>query len=229
MRVLKGAAVLGLALACGPLCIGSPAHAASDGPAGWLELNAGADGAAYRLTPGGSVHWPVDVLVRGGRATSLEVALEEGPASTELLRSFLAVELRACSEPWVQDVCGAGERVLLDRTALDSSGGVRADLMEPGTAVSDGGYVLLTASLAGDAPREIQGTSTQIVLGFHGAGDDPGSGVSDDAGTEPPAHSSGPASDRLASTGARLGAFTLLGLLAVAAGFGLARLRAAGT
>ena len=227
MRVTKWAAVPVTALACGLLCSGGPANAAPDDPVAWLELSAGADGAAYRLEPGGSVHWPVDVQVRGEQARSLEVSVEEGTAATELLRSFLAAELRACSEPWVGNECGAGERVLLERTALNSSGGVRADLMEPGTAVSGGGYVLLSVSLAKDAPREIQGTATEIMLGFRGAGDAPDNGFPNDSGTEPPARSSVPPSDRLAETGARLGAFTLLGLLAVAAGFGLARFRAA--
>lgn len=223
----KGSAVAALLLAGALFFPGTSAYAAPEDQTGWLELHAGADKATYRLTPGGSAHWPVDVHVRGQPAVFLEVGLEEGADPDDVLRRHLAVRLQACTEPWVDNRCGAGQRVLLERAALESAGGVRADLMPAGAAVSAGDYVLLTAWLAEDVPQEVQGTATQIVVGVHAGGDHPGAGPTDDMGTGPPGESSGPLAGPLADTGARLGAFTLLGLLAVAVGFGLARLRAA--
>ena len=223
----KGCVVAALLLAGALVFPGTSAYAAPDDGTGWLELHAGEDKATYHLTPGGSAHWPVDVHVRGQPAVFLEVGLEEGADPDDVLRRHLAVRLQACTEPWVDDRCGAGQRVLLERAALDSSVGVRADLMPADAAVSAGDYVLLTAWLADDVPQEVQGTATQIVVGVHAAGDHPGAGPADDVGAGPPGESSGPLAGPLADTGARLGAFTLLGLLAVAVGFGLARLRAA--
>ena len=182
----------------------------------------------HSLTPGASVHWPVDVRVPGEPATVLEVALQVDPGASDLLKRFLSVELRACTQPWVQGQCAAGETVLMQRTALGSADGVRGNLMEPGVAVADGAHVLLTASLAEDVPREVQGSGTQIALLVQGSGDDAGHGFAGDAGSGGiPGQPAGPPSGSLADTGARLGGFALLGLLAVAAGLGLARLRAA--
>lgn len=205
----------------------APAFAAQTDPSGWLELDAGTGSAMQRLTPGESVHWTVDVHVRGEAATSLEMALPPSSAS-DLLRGFLSVELRVCSEPWAQDQCGSGERVLLQRTPLTAAEGLRTSLKEPGTSASSGSYMLLTATLAEDAPREVQGRSTQILVRVDASGDDPGAGVPDEAGTgAPPGLPDAPSPASLADTGARLGGFALLGLVAVAVGFGLARLRAA--
>lgn len=207
----------------------SPASAAETNPSGWLELNAGPDSAMQRLTPGESVHWPVDVHVRGEVATSLESALLPA-AAPDLLRGFLSVELRTCSEQWVQDRCGPGQRVLMQRTPLTAAEGLQASLKEPGSSVSSGSYVLLTATLAENAPPEVQGRSTQILVRVDGSGDDPGTGVPDEPGIDgPPGLPAGPQPAWLADTGARLGGFALLGLLAVALGFGLARLRATGS
>lgn len=214
-------------LACGLGATGPAAVAAPDEPSGWVELSAGPGSGMHNLGPGDVAHWPVDVSVRGEAATSLEVSLHTEPASSGLLHEFLSVELRACSRPWVHNRCEAGQRVLLERTAFKEAGGLRVDLTEPGASPPAGGYVLLTASLASDVPQEIQGSATHIVVGFHGSGDDPGNGLTDDKATGTFPGSSPPQSAALAETGARLGGFTLLGLLAVVTGFGLARLRAA--
>ncbi|MCP1412218.1 hypothetical protein [Paenarthrobacter sp. A20] len=203
------------------LLLGAAPAVAADGEAsGWLELDAGPAGQVHRLTPGGSADWAVDVHVRGEPATSLDVGLQSEPASTEVLRDFLSVELKACSQPWEGSSCAEGQRVLLGRTSLDTAGGVQVDLMEPGSAESTNAYVLLTATLAEDVPREVQGSRTQIVVGVHGSGDDTG-------GPGFPGNPAGPSSGILADTGFRLGGFALLGFGAVAAGFGLARLRGA--
>ncbi|SEJ79807.1 hypothetical protein SAMN04487917_11417 [Arthrobacter sp. yr096] len=218
----------------------APAVAADGEPSGWLELDAGPAGEVHRLTPGGSADWAVDVTVHGEPASSLEVGLRPEPAASEVLRDFLSVELRACSQPWNGGSCPGGQRTLMDPTALASAEGVRVDLLEPGTSSATTAHVLLTATLAVDAPREVQGSRTQIVVGVHGSGDgaggagNGGGGDDGDGGAGPggnagsgafPGNPTGPSSGLLADTGARLGGFALLGLLAVAAGFGMARLR----
>ena len=228
MRRPNRGSVLGLILGCGLSAFGTSAFASSAEPSAWLELDAGPGSAMHSLTPGGSAQWPVNVHVRGEPATNLEVTLRTEPAATDLLGSFLSVELHACSQPWVQGRCGAGERVLMERTALGAAGGLRADLMAPGSLVSEGAYVQLTAFLAEGVPREVQGSRTQIVVLVHGSGDDAGNGLPVDAGTGSlPGQPAGPPSGNLAITGARLGGCAFLGMLAVAVGFGLARLRAA--
>ncbi len=223
------------------LLLGTPPAVAADGEAsGWLELDAGPAGQVHRLAPGGSADWAVDVHVRGEPATSLEVGLQSEPAATEVLRDFLSVELKACSQPWEGSSCAEGQRVLLGRTSLDAAAGLQVDLMEPGSAESTKAHVLLTATLAEDVPREVQGSRTQIVVGVHGAGDDTGgagagggngsggAGSGGNAGSGGfPGNPAGPSSGILADTGFRLGAFALLGAVAVSAGFGLARLRGA--
>ena len=213
--------VPGLLLASALLGLSAPASASE--PSGWLELNAGPAGSVHRLTPGGSAHWPVDVVVRGEPATALDVELQPEPGAPDVLRGFLTVELRACAQPWVLDVCESGPRVLVPRTALNAAEGLRADLMEPGNSLSDRAYVLLTATLAEDVPREVQGTRTRILVGVYGSGDDAGTGPSGDPDRQP----GGTPPGSLADTGARLGGYALLGLLAVAVGVGLSRLRAA--
>lgn len=202
-----------LILACGLMIPAAPALGAQQEPSGWLELDAGPAGQVHRLTPGGSADWAVDVRVGGEEAAALEVELQPD-GTPEVLREFLSVELRACAQPWVDGVCAEGQRTLMPRTALNSATGARVDLMQPGSSLSDGAHVLLTATLAEDVPREVQGSRTGIVVGVHGSGD----------GTAQPA---GPPSGSLADTGARLGGWALLGLFAVAAGFGFARLRGA--
>ncbi len=221
----SGGPVLGLVFACVLVGLYAPAPASAASEAsGWLELDAGSS--VYRLTPGESTHWPVDVHVRGEPATSLEVTLQAEPAAADLLGKFLSVELRACSRPWVHGQCPAGQTVLVQRTALSSAEGVRTDLMETGTSVSGGAHVLLTASLADEVPLEVQGSRTQILVGVHGSGDDAGNGFGDAGTGGPPGQLTGPPAGMLADTGARLGGAALLGLLAVAVGYGLARLRA---
>ncbi|VXB77839.1 conserved exported hypothetical protein [Arthrobacter sp. 9AX] len=219
--------VLGLILTFGLSGFGVPAVAASEVPSGWLEVTAGPGNAMHNLAPGGSAQWPVDVQVPGERATILQVALHSGSAASGSLRNFLSVEVRACSEPWVQGQCGVGERLLLGRTPLSAAEGLQASLLEPGSADADSAHVVLTVFLADDVPAEVQGSSTQITVGVHGSGDDAGTGLTDGAGPGSlPGKPAGPPSNSLADTGARLGGFALLGLLAVAVGFGLARLRA---
>ena len=226
MRRRSRGPVLAVILACGMGGLAAPASAASAEPSGWLEVTAGPGSAMHSLTPGGSAQWPVDVHVRGEPATILELTLQTQPGASSLLKRFLSVELQACSRPWVQGRCGAGQRVLLERTALAGTGSTRVDLTEPGLSAG-AAYVLLTATLADDVPREVQGSATQIVLLVQGSGDDAGNGFPGSAGTGgPPGQQAGPPPGSLADTGARLGGFALLGLLAVAVGFGLARLRA---
>ncbi|MFK0006396.1 hypothetical protein ACIQTZ_05025 [Paenarthrobacter sp. NPDC090520] len=87
---------------------------------------------------------------------------------------------------------------------------VLAQLENPSPVSSTSTYVLVTASLANDAPLEVQGTKTRLVVGVHGAGDDPGGA---------------PPSGFLSDTGAKLAGFALLGALAVGAGFALSGLR----
>ncbi|ASN18780.1 hypothetical protein CGK93_02970 [Arthrobacter sp. YN] len=206
--------------------------AAGSDPSGWLELDAGPAGQVHRLTPGGSADWAMDVNVRGEPAASLEVGLKSEPAAADVLRDFLSVELQSCSEPWSGGSCAGGHRVLMHRTSLSSVGGVRVDLMGPGNSESSNAHVLLTATLAEDVPREVQGSRTQIVVGFHGSGDGDGAGAGGGAGSGGnagsggfPGNPTGPSSGALPDTGFRLGGFALLGFVAVAAGFGLARLR----
>jgi hypothetical protein len=231
VRIAAVAAILPLGAA--------PAVAAEGEPSGWLELDAGPAGEVHRLTPGGSADWALDVTVHGEPASSLHVGLQPEPAASEVLRGFLSVELRACSQPWDGGTCPGGQRTLMDPTALTSAEGVRVDLLEPGTLLATHAHVLLTATLAEDAPREVQGSRTQIVVGVHGSGDSAGGpgnggGGGDGAGSGGnagsgafPGNSTGPSSGLLADTGARLGGFAFLGFLAVAAGFGMARLRSA--
>lgn len=161
-------------------------------PSGWLELDAGPAGQAYQLTPGGRAEWAVDVHVRGEPASALEVWLEPGPVAPEdqVLRDHLSVELQACSQPWVDGACAVGHQSLLGSTPLADAEGERVELLEPGSGDSTGMYVLLTAALAGDAPPEVQGTRTHIVLGFHGAGDDLGGAGS--GGDDGSSNSAGP-------------------------------------
>ncbi len=213
--------------AFGLIGLAAPAAAASEEPAGWLELTAGPGTAMQSLTPGGTATWPVDVHVRGEPATELEVTLASERAASDRLRKFLSVELQACSQPWVQGQCGPGERLLLQRTPLNAAEGLQASLLEPGSSEPIGDYLLLSASLAEDVPVEVQGSATEIAVRVRGSGDDAGAGLTEDAGTGSlPGQSVGPPSGDLADTGARLGGFAVLGLLAVAVGFGFARLRA---
>ncbi|MCU1567194.1 MAG: hypothetical protein JWQ56_2131 [Pseudarthrobacter sp.] len=221
---------MGLVLACGLAAFGAPAFAAPAEPSGWLEVTAGPGTAMQSLTPGGTAMWPVDVHVPGEPATELEVTLETEPAASDLLRKFLSVELRACSQPWVQGQCGSGERLLMKRTSLSAADGLQASLLEPGSSLSGGACVLLSASLAEDVPVEVQGNATQIAVLVRGSGDDAGTGPAEVAGAGSiPGQFAGPPSGSLADTGAKLGGFAVLGLLAVAVGFGVARLRTAST
>lgn len=197
----------------------APAAAAEGDAAGWLELDAGPAGEVHQLTPGGSADWAVDVTVHGEPAGSLEVGLVPESAAPEVLREFLSVELRACSQPWDGSSCPGGQRTLMESTALASAEGVRVDLLEPGTSSAAEAHVLLTAILAEDSPREVQGSRSEIVVGVHGSGEDARGGF--------PANPAGPSSGVLADTGARLGGFALLAVAAVAAGFGLSRLKGA--
>lgn len=217
-------------IASGLIGLAAPASAASEEPAGWLELTAGPGTAMQSLTPGGSAQWPLNVHVWGEPATKLEVALKTEREASDLLRNYLSVELRACSQPWAQGQCGPGERLLMPRTPLRAAEGLQASLLGPGSSETSGAYLLLTASLAEDVPVEVQGRATQIAVQVRGSGDDAGTGLAEDAGTgSAPGQSAGPPSGSLADTGARLGGFALLGLLAVAVGFGVARLRAGWT
>jgi len=204
-----------------------PAHA-EEGPSGWLELDAGPAGEVHRLTPGGTADWVVDVHARGEGAGLLEVWIQPietaGPESESRLRNFLSVQLRSCEQPWNGGMCASGERSLLEPTDLNLAEGLRLDLMKDGSSWSNGSYVLVSAALAEDVPAEFQGSRTQIVLGVHGSGDavgDPGPGAVTARPGGPPS------SIGLADTGARLGGAAMLGVLAVAAGFALARLRGA--
>lgn len=229
MAGLLGALMLGAA----PVAPAVAATVAADNhPSGWLELNAGPAGKVHRLTPGGSADWAMAVNVRGEPAASLYVVLKDGPAATDVLRDFLSVELQSCAQPWSGGSCADGHRVLMHRTPLNSTGGVRVDLMGHGNSGPANAHVLLTATLAEDVPREVQGSRTQIVVGFHGSGDGDGAGAGGGAGPGGnagsggfPGNPAGPSSGALADTGFRLGGFALLGFVAVAAGFGLARLR----
>ncbi|MET4540114.1 hypothetical protein ABIE37_001895 [Arthrobacter bambusae] len=233
---------VGMAGLLGVLMLGAapaaPAVAAAVGAdsdaSGWLELDAGPAGQVHRLTPGGSADWAMDVSVRGEPAASLEVGLTSEPGATDVLRDFLSVELRSCAQPWNGGSCADGHRVLMHRTSLNSVGGVRVDLMDPGNSEPANAHVLLTATLAEDVPREVQGSRTQIIVGFHGSGDGEGNGAGAGGGAGSggnagsggvPGNPAGPTSGALAETGFRLGGFAFLGVVAVAAGFGLARLR----
>lgn len=205
-----------------------PAHA-EEGPSGWLELDAGPAGEVHRLTPGGRADWAVDVQARGEGAGLLEVWIQPtetaGPDSESRgLRDFLSVQLRSCEQPWNGTTCASGERSLLEPTDLNLAEGLRIDLMKDGSTWSNGSYVLVSAALAEDVPAEFQGSRTQIVLGVHGSGDAAG-GPSPGAVTARPGGP--PSSIGLADTGARLGGVAMLGVLAVAAGFALARWRGA--
>lgn len=192
--------VLGLVLAGTLAGLGPPANAASEEPTGWVELTAGPGTAMHNPTAGGSAMWPVDVHVRGEPGTELELVLEPEPAASDLLR----------------------------KSPLNAADGLQVSLLEPGSSVSDGAFVLLTAFLAQEVPSEVQGSRTQIAVRVHGSGDDAGTRLADDAGAGSlPGQPAAPPSASLANTGARLGGFAVLGLLAVAVGFGLARLRAA--
>ncbi|BCW04361.1 hypothetical protein NtRootA1_04990 [Arthrobacter sp. NtRootA1] len=204
-----------------------PAHA-EEGPSGWLELDAGPAGEVHRLTPGGTADWVVDVHARGEGAGLLEVWIQPtetaGPESESGLRDFLSVQLRSCEQPWNGTVCASGERSLLEPTDLNLAEGLRIDLMKDGSTWSNGSYVLVSAALAEDVPAEFQGSRTQIVLGVHGSGD----AVGDPSPGAVTARPGGPPSSiGLADTGARLGGAAMLGVLAVATGFALARLRGA--
>ena len=169
----------------------------------------------------------MDVRVAGEPATTLDVALEVDPGASDLLKRFLSVELRTCPQQWIQGRCAAGETMLLQRTSLNRADGVRVDLTEHGVSVAGGAHVLLTAILADNVPREVQGSGTQLTLRVHGSWEDAGDGSTGPAGSgASPGQPAGPPSGSLADTGARLGGFACLGVLAVAVGFGLARLRA---
>ncbi|YCH06215.1 hypothetical protein ACTAQJ_13925 [Arthrobacter sp. alpha11c] len=205
-----------------------PAHA-EEGPSGWLELDAGPAGEVHRLTPGGRADWAVDVQARGEPAGLLEVWIQPtetaGPDSESRgLRDFLSVQLRSCEQPWNGTMCASGERSLLEPTDLNLAEGLRIDLMKDGSTWSTGSYVLVSAALAEDVPAEFQGSRTRIVLGVHGSGDAAGD-PSPGAVTARPGGP--PSSIGLADTGARLGGAAMLGVLAVASGFALARLRGA--
>ncbi|MFF1829282.1 hypothetical protein [Paenarthrobacter sp. NPDC058040] len=207
----------------------TPGSSRDGQPSGWLELDAGPAAQAHQLTPGGTARWAVDVKVRGEPASALEVWLEPGAVENgeQLLREHLSIELQACAQPWTDGTCAGGLQELLDPTPLADAEGARVQLEDPGPGGSTGTYVLLTAALADDAPREVQGTRTRIILGVHGAGDDPGSSSSPPNQTGPGHAGEAPPSGFLANTGAQLGGFALLGVLAVGAGFGLARMRGA--
>ncbi|WP_426005709.1 hypothetical protein ACPFL9_02800 [Paenarthrobacter sp. NyZ202] len=210
----------------------APAHAltsdrqpAREEPSGWLELDAGPAGKVHRLTPGGTADWAVAVGVRGEPATALELRLEPGAG---ILRDYLSVTLRTCGQPWDEggpagSTCGAGEDTVLESTALREAEGTRLDLLgetsraASGSPLPDTTYVLLTAALAVDAPKDVQGTRTSIVIGVFGSGDDPGGAAARKPGQAP--------SGSLADTGARLGGFLLLGVLAVVGGFAASRWR----
>ncbi|MFJ4171715.1 hypothetical protein ACIPY3_19600 [Paenarthrobacter sp. NPDC089714] len=217
-------------------------------PSGWLEVDGGPAGQVHQLTPGGTAHWAVDVKVQGEPASALEVWLEPGSVAAEeqMLRDHLSVELQACGQPWVDGACAGGLQELLEPTALADAEGARVQLEEPGPAGSPGTYVLVTASLANDAPQEIQGKKTRLVLGVHGAGDDlggagsggedgpPGGAGSGGDGSggdsanhpaEPGQGTQAPPSGFLSETGTKLAGFALLGVLAVGAGFALSGLR----
>lgn len=113
---------------------------------------------------------------------------------------------------------------MLEPTDLNLAEGLRIDLMKDGSTWSNGSYVLVSAALAEDVPAEFQGSRTQIVLGVHGSGD----AVGDPSPGAVTARPGGPPSSiGLADTGARLGGAAMLGVLAVATGFALARLRGA--
>lgn len=215
-------------------CLLGPAPAVADGgPSGWLELDAGPAGQVHRLTPGGSADWEVDVRVRGEPAKSLHLGLQSEPALTGSLRDYLTVGLRSCTLQWDGSTCPGAQRVLMEPAALATAEGVRVDLMDPGSLEAASAHVLVTATLAKDAPRDIQGSRTHIVVGVHGSGDDAdGAGAGDGPGGNAgngtlPGEPTRPPSGVLADTGARLGGFAILALVAVAAGFGLARVRGA--
>ncbi|MFJ5955963.1 hypothetical protein ACIQC5_08380 [Paenarthrobacter sp. NPDC092416] len=227
--------------------------AADDGPSGWLELDAGPAGEVHRLTPGDSADWAVDVRAPGEPASWLAIMLESAQAGSAAeasaglvgtsgsviaaapdLVDFLSVEVSACAEPWVGGSCGQGERTLLPLTAMNRAEGLWVSLMDPGSSWSKGTYVLLSATLAQDAPAEVQGSRMHLVARVHGSGDQgdgdgAGAGLNGAGAGQPGAGLNGGLSDQagLASTGFRLGAAALLGLLAVGVGFGLARLRGA--
>ncbi|TVU59302.1 hypothetical protein FQP90_19600 [Paenarthrobacter nitroguajacolicus] len=219
----KGVWASGLA---GVLLLGAvPAFGADGEPSGWLELDAGPAGQVHHLTPGGSADWAIGIRAPGEAAGTLEIWLEPGANDDAGLRKYLSVELRACDQPWSGGMCPGGHRSLLAPTELNRAEGLRMNLMEPGWAVTRGQYVLVTAWLAKDVPQEMRGSRMKIVVGVRGSGD----GASGDgASGSVPAQPTGPPSSILAETGARLGGFALLGFLAVAAGFGLSRLRGAG-
>lgn len=198
-----------------------PAHA-EEGASGWLELDAGPAGEVHRLTPGGTADWAVDVHARGEGVGLLEVWIQPTETESTGLRDFLSVQLRSCEQPWDGTMCASGERSLLEPTDLNLAEGLRIDLMKDGSTWSNGSYVLVSAALAEDVPAQFQGSRTQILLGVHGSGDAAGD-PSPGAVTARPGGS--PSSVGLADTGARLAGFAVLGVITVAAGFALARLR----
>ncbi|BCW52184.1 hypothetical protein [Arthrobacter sp. StoSoilB13] len=210
------------------LCAAVPANA-QEGPSGWLELDAGPTGEVHRLTPGGTADWAVDVHARGEGAGLLEVWIQPtetaGPDSESRgLRDYLSVQLRSCEQPWNGAMCASGERSLLEPTGLHLAEGLRIDLMKDGSTWSNGSHILVSAALTEDVPAEFQGGRTQIVLGVLGSGDAAGDSV---PGAVTAGPGGPPSSIGLADTGARLGGAAMLGLLAVATGFALARLRGA--
>lgn len=220
-RLGTSAGLLGMLL-LGLLLLGAAPANAEDEPAGWLELDAGPAGEVHRLTPGDTADWAVDVQVRGETASALELKLE--PGSDSGLRDFLSVELRSCEQPWDGGGCAQGQRSLLAPTELKRAEGLRINLMQHGSTTSRGTYVLLTAALAEDVPKEVQGSRTQLAVDVYGSWADAGA----DAPGAVAARPDGPPSTvGLADTGARVGGFAVLGALTVAVGFGLARLRGA--
>ncbi|WP_347109421.1 hypothetical protein AAHB33_02190 [Paenarthrobacter sp. S56] len=142
-----------------------------------------------------------------------------------LLRDHLTVELEACRQPWVDGLCAGGAEHVLGPTALAEAEGERVQLEVPGPGGSTGTHVLLTVALAGDLPQEAEGTRTRIVLGVHGTGDDQGRAGNHEGRTGDDQGGNGSSPGLLPDTGARLGGFALLGVLAVAVGFALARMR----
>lgn len=213
MRLSSVAAAAGLLALLVWLPASVQAAPAREQPSGWLELDAGPAGKVHRLAPDGTAEWSVTVLVPGEPATALEFWVEPATVAPgeRLLRDHLSVELQACRQPWVDGACASGKEQLLEPTALAEAEGERVQLDAPGAAGSTGTHLLLKAALLGELPPEAAGTRTQIVLGVHGSGDDPGN--------------PGSGSGHLPDTGARLGGFALLGVCAVAAGFALARMR----
>lgn len=212
MQLLRRAWVTAALLTFGTLALAPPGNA-QELPSGWLELDAGPVGQIHQLEPGGSADWAVDVRIEGEPATALKVELQAAASnSIDVLRNYVTVELRACTQPWADRFCAEEMQVLMPATPLNSASGAQIDLLKSGHIVSDGAYVLLTATLAQDLPQEAQLSQTRIVLGVHGS--------ADETAPAPSAPKNG-----LAHTGIQLGSYAILGFLTIAVGFLLTRSR----